>query len=222
MSAGDLLGPLPEAAAPRRSASHGEAGYKRKAHDAYFTEPWVTRALLLAVDFHLADQPAAVIWEPACGDGRMARPLAEAGYEVEATDLNDWGFGTPGVDFLHCAPRPGVAAIVTNPPFNLAVPFIERALEHTRAIGGQVAMLQRHEFDAPASNHPLFRGHPFAAKLVLHTRPWWGPKPKRGSTKGGPRFPYAWFWWNWRQPAPGPTQYLPDPALGRRSQGVLL
>jgi hypothetical protein len=85
----------------RKSASHGEAGYARRPHDAYFTEPWVARALLAAVDLGAR---RTVVWEPACGDGRMARPLAEAGYRVKASDIAEWGFGTQGVDFLDRQP----------------------------------------------------------------------------------------------------------------------
>src|SRR5690242_1329414 len=88
----------------RKSASHGEAGYARRERDAYFTEPWVTRALLDAV---LLTRPPSwsspsqcTVWEPACGDGRMARVIAERGYPVVATDIADWGYGRPGVDFL--------------------------------------------------------------------------------------------------------------------------
>ena len=44
---------------------------------------------------------------------------------------------------------------------------------------GKVAILQRHEFDAPVGNHPLFAS-PFAAKLILHKRPRWVDGPEAG------------------------------------------
>ena len=60
-----------------------------------------------------------------------------------------------------------LTAIITNPPFGtLARRFIQRALALTREANGKVAILQRHEFDAPRVNWPLFEW-PFAAKLVL-------------------------------------------------------
>ncbi len=56
----ELLGPdVIERYRERKSASHGEAGYARRPLDAYFTEPWVTRALIAAVDFQLPDWPDA-------------------------------------------------------------------------------------------------------------------------------------------------------------------
>jgi hypothetical protein len=207
----------------RRSASHGEAGYERRPGDSYFTEPWVTRALLQAVDFTPpgCKRSEAVIWEPACGDGRMAREIEKAGYRVVASDLHDYGYGVTGVDFLdvtspvHANAPPTLAAIVTNPPFGDMVPrFIRRALELTRPALGKVAMLARHEFDAPKTHHPLL-GSPFAAKLVLHKRPRWID----GEQKASPRFPYAWFCWSWRHVGPPQLHYLPDPdrAPGDRS-----
>lgn len=213
----------PDEVARRRSPSLGEAGYARRPLDAYFTEPWVTRALIEAVEFGRPGEPrsAALVWEPACGDGRMARPLAHAGYTVIATDLAaDRGYGQGGVDFLdpgfgHSALAP--AAIVTNPPFDLAVPFILRALQFTRAQGGKVAMLQRHEFDAPASHHPLFVA-PFAAKLILHKRPRWSDEPETAS----PRFPYAWYLWDWRHQGAPILRYLPDPDAPAKAVGALL
>jgi len=193
---------------PRRSASHGEAGYPRAAFDFYPTEPWVTRALCRAVEFNLPGVPRPQwIWEPACGDGRMAEVLAEFGYAVLASDLADHGYGRTGVDFLReRPPELPLAAIVTNPPFALAAPFIARAIELTRERGGKVAMLQRHEFDAPRRNRPLFEP-PFATKLILPRRPRWSDEDT-----ASPRFPYAWYLWDWAQRGPPVIRWLDDDA----------
>ena len=56
------------------------------------------------------------IWEPACGDGAIARVLERAGHRVIATDLIDRGYGEAGVDFLTTA-EPRARHIVTNPPY---------------------------------------------------------------------------------------------------------
>jgi hypothetical protein len=209
----------------RKSASHGEAGYPRAAFDFYPTEPWVTRALLQAVDLvHLGDigdpKRTATVWEPACGDGRMARVLIEAGYHVFASDIADHGYGRIGVDFLQCltlpAPEPPCGAIVTNPPFGLAKRFIAKALDMTLPWGGKVAMVQRHEFDAPFGNRPLFEP-PFAAKLVLHKRPRWSD-----DDKASPRFPYAWYLWDWRHQGPPVLHWLADPDATPKAVGRLL
>lgn len=201
-----------DAAAARKSASHGEAGYARRPRDAYFTEPWVTRALVAAADLAPPGRARGdtVIWEPACGDGRMAEPLKAAGYQIVASDIAYYGYGVRAVDFLD--PASAVAssalacdAIVTNPPFDRAVEFIVRALRLMEPRRGKVAILQRHEFDAPVSHHPLF-AWPFAAKLVLHKRPRWAD-----DDTASPRFPYAWYLWDWRHAGQPVLDYLPDP-----------
>lgn len=229
----------------RKSASHGEAGYERSALDAYFTEEWVTRTLVKYVDLHLpiipwrsnaADDKAwDTIWEPACGDGRMASVLAGAGYRVVASDIADWGYGAVGCDFLGDPrewkadiPVPRCAAIVTNPPFGIAVEFISRALELTRSSQGIVAILQRHEFDAPVSHHALFQ-ITGGVRFVLHKRPYFYiPPPELGvcpeaarravipvNPKTGKidsaRFPYVWNVWNWRLDGAWRTIFCRDP-----------
>lgn len=226
----DLL-PIDSDQPKRKSASHGEAGYARNARDAYFTEPWVTQALVAAVQFRIridgnpSLQPEVTddVWEPAVGDGRMAAELVRAGYRVRASDVHDYGWpGTEIVDFTRLEiPRPGrpasqlvvAPAVVTNPPFDLAKEFIRAALAVTRPYGGKVAILQRHEFDAPRSNWPLFE-RPFAAKLILPRRPRWSTEDK-----ASPRFPYAWYLWDWAHEGPPVIRFLDEAKTG---QGALL
>lgn len=208
----------------RRSPLIGETGFKRRLHDFYQTEPWVTEALCRAVEF----DPHLLLWEPACGDGRMARVLGRWHAAVVATDLIDHGYGDTSHDFLNEATSGWLAAtrdtpigaIVTNPPFSLDVPFIERALALTRPAQGIVAMLHRHEFDAPKKNRRLFRGHPaYAVKFILPRRPRWGDDAEdgRGKRKGG-RFAYAWYLWDWRWRGEPVTRFLDEP--GMRAEGL--
>jgi hypothetical protein len=190
----------------RKSASHGEAGYERLDRDAYFTPKWVTEALLAAFPEGYFGSP---VWEPACGDGRMAEVLFEAGYCVCYSDIHEYGYGAQyfkRLDFLRDpAPNSKFEAVITNPPFGTTARlFIQRALEVVKPQAGKVAMLQRHEFDAPATNHPLF-AWPFAAKLVLPRRPKWSDEDK-----ASPRFPYAWYLWDWRHQDAPVLRYLPD------------
>jgi len=209
----------------RKSASHGEAGYERAERDFYPTEPWVTRALLAAVDLRMPENLPYddLVWEPACGDGRMASVLKAAGYNVMASDIHDYGWPhTKLIDFLRDDEWSGVpvAAIVTNPPFDQATPFILRALALVKAQCGKVAMVQRHEFDAPRSRHPLF-AWPFAQKLVLHKRPKWVEQQSPGNETGA-RFPFAWYVWDFAHQGPPILRYLPDPDKPAKAVGELL
>lgn len=60
---------------------------------------------------------------------------------------------------------------------------------------GFVAMLLRHEFDAPFSHWSMF-AYPFQYKIILPRRPQW-IEPGENEHSTGARFPYAWYYWNW-------------------------
>lgn len=131
-------------------------------HDFYPTPPGATRALLTVETFRGA------IWEPACGDGAIAKVLAHAGYSVVATDLVDHGFGTAGVDFLEqSATR--APNIITNPPyrFGMADAFVRKALDLTANTGGSVAMLLNMSSLAHPRRHHLWVARPPAAIYAL-------------------------------------------------------
>lgn len=222
MTAGaDLLRLGIEPVKTRKAATLGEAGYERKERDFYPTEPWVTEALCQAVEF----DNRGILWEPACGDGRMAKVLDRWHAAVVSSDIADYGYGETGIDFLDPSSLAWLqnvranklAAIVTNPPFDLARQFIVKALELTKESHGKVAMLQRHEFDAPRTNHELFR-ITGGTKLILHKRPRWSE-----DDKASPRFPYAWYVWDWCE-AGGmwTTTWCPDPGQSLPSEGRLL
>lgn len=95
---------------------------ERAAHDFNPTPPEPTLALLHHEGQRLSDFP--LIWEPACGDGRMVRDIESAGYPVIGSDLIDRGCGDinhgHGViirsffDFKESL----APAIVTNPPYD--------------------------------------------------------------------------------------------------------
>lgn len=133
---------------------------KRRADDFYPTPPEATLALLPLI----AHWPRHV-WEPACGDGAIARELESAGYKVAATDLIDRGFGESGVDFLKTtkARRP---TVVTNPPFKLAGQFIE----HAHEIGVlRMALLLKMTFWNAATRRKVWDRWPPSA---LHPLTW--------------------------------------------------
>src|SRR3546814_17185358 len=73
---------------------------------------WVTEALLQHV------QLRGPVWEPCCGTGAISEVIAGKGQSVVSTDIADYGYGTPGVDFFACRTLPaGCLSLVTNPPY---------------------------------------------------------------------------------------------------------
>jgi hypothetical protein len=98
-------------------------GFKREVTDFYPTDPALTCTLLEHEQF------AGAIWEPACGDGAMARILKRRqAMPVISSDLVARGYGRGGVDFLRTkalrAPN-----VITNPPFRHWQAFAGHALE---------------------------------------------------------------------------------------------
>jgi hypothetical protein len=108
-----------------KSAQSGRAPLAEHRDDFYATPPEAMRALLEVEKF------SGTIWEPACGDGAIVKVLRDAGHRVYATDLVERGCqdSESRVDFLFEQP-PGIhiGAIVTNPPYALAEPFVAHAI----------------------------------------------------------------------------------------------
>jgi hypothetical protein len=113
------------------------------------TPPWGTRALCEKIKDELK---GARVWEPACGEGHMARTLAEYAPDVLATDAFDYSQIWPGQHYIrdlllcHVEPNPretGIDWVITNPPFKQAEAFMAAALKVAR-VG--VAMLVRIQF----------------------------------------------------------------------------
>jgi len=146
---------------------------RHEAHDSldhFPTPPWATRALCeqLAARFplHLLH-----VWEPACAEGHMARPLGEYFDRVIATDVQDYGYGAMlhTHDFLMPFDLADpVDWIITNPPFKLGADFIRRALDLAE-VG--VAMFVRTSFiEGQGRYDTLFRDYPEAMVLPFTER----------------------------------------------------
>lgn len=167
--------------------SHADRG-----DDFYATPPEAVAALLAVEEKWL---PQGTIWEPACGDGAIVKPLRAAGYEVLATDLVDRGCPDSSIsDFLAGNTRPYHNAIITNPPFKLAREFVDTALESAP----YVAMLLRLAFLEGVGrkdwfeSSPLARVHVSSRRLpMMHREGWEGPKSTSAVC-------HAWFIWDKR------------------------
>lgn len=178
--------------------SQRQSGYERKDRELYETPEWVTKALMDHIPLRVR-----TVWEPACGTGKMVRVLKQR-YEVTGSDIDG------GVDFLKCAERgfPSTTdAIITNPPYTLAAPFIEEALRFMEPNKGFVAMLFRTDFDHARRRTHLFREcSQFAAKLTLLRRiVWFEPPP--GEKKAAPSYNHCWLLWDWRHEGPAEVRY---------------
>jgi hypothetical protein len=161
--------------------------------DYFPTPPWATRALIKHV-INPADFTLGSVWEPACGAGDMARPLAEYFDRVDASDVVDRGYGRVA-DFLwpDSFPRFPVHWIITNPPFALAEEFVLRAL---RLASVGVAMLARTNFFESEGRYRSIFGHPNRRLAIYAPFAERVPMVKgRLDPKASTATAYAWFVW---------------------------
>jgi hypothetical protein len=91
--------------------------FATKHYQSYGTPPEAIAPLVP----YLKNKGIKTIWEPAAGDGYLARYLKREGFSVIATDLSQ------GIDFLRTDLSILYDAIVTNPPFNLRTDFLRRS-----------------------------------------------------------------------------------------------
>jgi hypothetical protein len=155
--------------------------------DFYPTPAWATRALLGCESF------LGSIWEPACGNGAIAKVLIEEhGLDVRCSDLFDRGFGETGLDFLTTDSQTWWDNIITNPPFNLAEDFVHIGL---RTIRSKLALLLRLSFlestkryDSIFSKKPPARVWIFSERITFY--------PNGLQTAGSGTLAYAWFVWD--------------------------
>ena len=172
----------------------------RHPDDFYATPAWCTRAILP----HLGrpDYFDRVV-DPCCGDGAILDVIAEQwpdhrqslrGVEIDARRADIAG----KKHRVACADALGetqwdraVELVVTNPPFSLAMEFVQRALEEV-APGGTVAMLLRLPWLASQKRAPWLRENT-PSVYVLPTRPSF-------TGKGTDATDYAWMVWDGKPP----------------------
>ena len=188
-------------------------------HDSldYFpTPPWATRALCeWLVANELIEPGLGTVWEPACGEGHMARPLGEYFGEVWASDVHDHGIGMPVADFLiaNTGPRDPRRPdwVITNPPFNLGEAFVQRAARV--ALEGCAMFVRTAFLESVGRYQALFQARPpsailqFAERVVLAKGVCRDPEvayldEATGRTKK-PSMATAYCWIVWLFPPPG-------------------
>lgn len=183
-----------------QNTSHAVMAQRVEARDSldfFPTPPWATRALCE----HLARYGGLKhfsCWEPACGEGDMAHPLAEYFDSVYCSDIAV-GFCGDQHDFLFPGDTRSYDWIITNPPFRLAEQFARQAL--TQATCG-VAMFVRTAFlEGVGRYERLFaQNRPtlilqFTERVPIHK----GKLTETGTTAT------AYCWVIWRVPSLNPT-----------------
>ena len=133
------------------------------------------------------------VWEAACGNGAISRVL-ETEPEITlviSSDLYNRGYGSVGHDFLHDPPMLEFDHVITNPPFNAAEAFAQRALAIT---SGKVALFARLAWlEGGRRYRSLWQPHPPARVWVFSSRV---PLARNGGAEQTGLICFAWFVWS--------------------------
>lgn len=171
-------------------------GCERKAYDFYATPPETVRAFLANFDgISSGDR----ILEPSAGNGQIVKVLREGGYDnrIDAVELRPEERGTLEAladnvtigSFFDYEPDCGYDVIIGNPPYSLALDFINKSLELLHP-GGLLIFLLRTNFLESEKRFKWWQEHPLSGLYTLHKRPSF-------TGRGTDATSYSWFVWEW-------------------------
>ena len=195
---------FPMSAAGRSFAA--ETGHTRHSDDFYATPPWCTRLLLQTLS--LPD--GLRVLEPAAGEGAILREIlaANSRMKVQGIEVDEarWKRASAlcritHASFLEWRTQAKFDLIVTNPPFALAMDFVQASLL-VLAEGGTCGMLLRLNWLASMKR----------AAFLTHYCPDVYVLPRRPSFTGGGTDATDYGWFLWRGPserATGEVRVLP-------------
>lgn len=172
----------------RRDPTLIASGYKRLARDAYNTVDERLLAQLLA----RCSVTGLRIWEPAAGQGHLARALRAAGAQcVIESDIES------GYDFFSLQPRRGeIDAIVTNPPYGPRGATLVAFIEHSLRVlpEGWIVILTPWGFSACEGVQDGRRKLLDSPRFYAMTLPRFRPRWISGTTEQ-PRHAFSWCIW---------------------------
>lgn len=168
--------------------ANNHSNKERAALDYYATDPKAVEMLLDLEEF--SDK----IWEPAAGELHITKVLRAHGYDVFSTDIVDRGDIDQIIDFLN--PKEKLndfnGDIVTNPPYNKAKEFVERAMEIVKP-KHKVAMFLKIQFLEGKARRSLFEKYPPKRIWISSSRLKCAPNGKFDNTTSA--VCYCWFIW---------------------------
>lgn len=165
----------------------GGNGNRRK-NDFYPTPKECTEALIREEHEHLNRSRFGLIWEPACGEGHIAKVFSDHDWPSITTDKYETGFGKSGIDFLETQER-RAKALITNPPFSLAADFITHAFDLKLEY---LALLFKSTFWHARKRTALFNKYPPSVIYAMNWRPDF-------DGRGSPTMDCIWTVWDIRR-----------------------
>lgn len=173
---------------------------QREQNDFYATDPVAIDLLTKKVEL-----PKQIL-EPACGSGCLSIRLEGLGHDVKSFDIVNRGFGMER-DFFSITEPPfsGDYAIVTNPPYKFALPFVLHSLELVPD-GGLVCMFLKTTFaEGKGRYKDLFRKYPPLKVLQCVERVLCAKNGDFAAMRAGGGSAVAYAWWVWQKGYTGQT-----------------
>lgn len=169
-------------------------GAVRRESDFYATPLETVYSFLDAYD---GIKSSDSILEPSAGDGAIIKALRNRGYEnhIDAVELREEErYNLIGYadrvhigNFLTAEGLGPYDVVIGNPPYSIALEFIEKSLEVVRP-GGRVIMLLRTNFLESKARFQFWKDNPLSGLYCLHKRPSF-------TGKGTDATSYSWFVW---------------------------
>lgn len=175
----ELTTPKPRVAKrnPKPKVNRAANAGKSNSYDQCQTPAYALDPLLPHLD------KAWSIWEPAAGEGLLADTLRQANLWVLASDI------LTGRNFFEWEPMVLWDAQITNPPYSLKFPWLERSY----ALGKPFALLLPVETIGAATAQKLFRK--FGVEVIYMDKRINFKMPNKGWEGSSAQFPTAWFTW---------------------------
>lgn len=169
----------------------------RVENDYYATNPKAVEMLLTNYPFD-----ASTILEPCVGEGHIVNAINNFfanKREITGIDLVDRGYpNTIVADFLTYKTDKKWEGIISNPPYSLAMEFIEKGMELLED-NGQMAMFLKIQFLEGAKRKEFFEKYPPKYIYVFRNRmaTWNNGQPVDPKTgkKWATTMCHAWFIW---------------------------
>jgi len=155
-----------------RSTAVMERRFEPEASLDYFpTQPWAVRALCQFLESELGEVlDRQTCWEPACGEGFMAKPLAEYFASVRSSDVIAYpNFEHEILDFVgfDLGDEKPADWVIPNPPFKVADQFVARALKMARR--GVVMFVRAGFCETPERYEAMFEGSVAPSYVVSYS-----------------------------------------------------
>ena len=172
------------------ASNHAEE--ERQNEDYYATDPIAAR-LLLQIEELDKNTP---IWECAAGENHLANVFKESGYKVRTSDLVKRTESTEQLDFLSDEVTEWTGNIITNPPYNKASEFIDKAMSII-GDGDKCIMFLKLQFLEGKSRRGLFEKYVPKTIWVSSSRIFCAKNGDFQEAKriGGSAVAYAWYVW---------------------------